>query len=79
MVPSIEDFSFNFSNQKFPMLDAEEEYMLAKNWRENGNLQSAHKLVTSHLRLVVNYRIQRIWFAGKRTYFRGKYWIDASG
>jgi RNA polymerase sigma-32 factor len=34
------------------MLDAEEEYMLAKNWRENGNLKSAHKLVTSHLRLV---------------------------
>ena len=27
--------------KKFPMLDAEEEYMLAKNWRENGNLQSA--------------------------------------
>ena len=38
--------------RKFPMLDAEEEYMLAKNWKENGNLQSAHKLVTSHLRLV---------------------------
>ena len=38
--------------KKFPMLDAEEEYMLAKNWTENGNLQSAHKLVTSHLRLV---------------------------
>ncbi len=38
--------------KKFPMLDAEEEYMLAKNWRENGNLQAAHKLVTSHLRLV---------------------------
>ena len=38
--------------KKFPMLEAEEEYMLAKNWRENGNLQSAHKLVTSHLRLV---------------------------
>ena len=38
--------------KKFPMLDAEEEYMLAKNWRQNGNLQSAHKLVTSHLRLV---------------------------
>ena len=54
------------------MLDAEEEYMLAKNWRENGNLQSAHKLVTSHLRLVAKYYgIQRIWFAGKRTYFRG--------
>ncbi len=38
--------------KKFPMLDAEEEYMLAKNWRQHGNLQSAHKLVTSHLRLV---------------------------
>ena len=38
--------------KKFPMLDAEEEYMLAKNWRESGNLKAAHKLVTSHLRLV---------------------------
>ena len=38
--------------KKFPILSAEEEYMLAKNWKENGNLQSAHKLVTSHLRLV---------------------------
>ena len=35
--------------KKFPMLDAEEEYMLAKNWKENGNLQSAHKLVTLSL------------------------------
>ena len=38
--------------KKFPMLDAEEEYMLAKNWRDRGNLKAAHKLVTSHLRLV---------------------------
>ncbi len=38
--------------KKFPMLAAEEEYMLAKNWKERGNLKSAHKLVTSHLRLV---------------------------
>ena len=38
--------------KKFPMLDAEEEYMLAKNWKDSGNLKSAHKLVTSHLRLV---------------------------
>ena len=38
--------------KKFPMLDAEEEYMLAKNWRESGNIKAAHKLVTSHLRLV---------------------------
>ena len=38
--------------KKFPMLDAEEEYMLAKNWRNTGNIKSAEKLVTSHLRLV---------------------------
>ena len=38
--------------KKFPMLDAEEEYMLAKSWRDRGNLKSAEKLVTSHLRLV---------------------------
>ena len=38
--------------KKFPMLDAEEEYMIAKNWKETGNLKSAEKLVTSHLRLV---------------------------
>ena len=38
--------------KKFPMLEAEEEYMLAKNWRTTGNIKSAEKLVTSHLRLV---------------------------
>ena len=38
--------------KKFPMLDAEEEYMLAKNWKNTGNIKSAEKLVTSHLRLV---------------------------
>ena len=52
-VPSVGSLSVYLAQiKKFPMLDAEEEYMLAKNWRENGNLQSAHKLVTSHLRLV---------------------------
>jgi len=38
--------------KKFPMLAAEEEYMLAKNWRTTGNIKAAEKLVTSHLRLV---------------------------
>ena len=38
--------------KKFPMLAAEEEYMLAKNWQATGNIKSAEKLVTSHLRLV---------------------------
>jgi len=52
-VPSVGGLSVYLAQiKKFPMLDAEEEYMLAKNWRDNGNLKSAHKLVTSHLRLV---------------------------
>ena len=38
--------------KKFPMLSSEEEYMLAKSWRSRGDLKSAQKLVTSHLRLV---------------------------
>jgi len=38
--------------KKFPMLEAEEEYMLAKNWKTTGNIRAAEKLVTSHLRLV---------------------------
>ena len=38
--------------RKFPMLAAEEEYMLAKSWQEHENSEAAHKLVTSHLRLV---------------------------
>jgi RNA polymerase sigma-32 factor len=51
--PSIGGLSIYLGQiKKFPMLDKEEEYMLAKNWKENGNLKSAHKLVTSHLRLV---------------------------
>ena len=38
--------------RKFPMLQPEEEYMLAKRWREHDDADAAHKLVTSHLRLV---------------------------
>ncbi len=43
--------------KKFPMLDAEEEYMLAKNWKTTGNIKAAEKLVTSHLRLVAKIAI----------------------
>ena len=51
--PSVGGLSLYLAQiKKFPLLDAEEEYTLAKNWRESGNLKSAHKLVTSHLRLV---------------------------
>jgi RNA polymerase sigma-32 factor len=38
--------------RKFPLLEQHEEFMLAKAWREHGDVDSAHKLVTSHLRLV---------------------------
>jgi RNA polymerase sigma-32 factor len=38
--------------RRFPMLQPQEEYMLAKRWREHGDREAAHKLVTSHLRLV---------------------------
>ena len=38
--------------KKFPMLSAEEEYMLAKSWKDRNDLKSAQKLITSHLRLV---------------------------
>jgi len=38
--------------RKFPMLEQQEEYMLAKSWREHGDTEAAHKMVTSHLRLV---------------------------
>ena len=38
--------------RRFPMLDADQEYMLAKRWREHGDVDAAHQMVTSHLRLV---------------------------
>jgi RNA polymerase sigma-32 factor len=38
--------------RRFPMLERQEEYVLAKRWREHGDRDAAHKLVTSHLRLV---------------------------
>jgi RNA polymerase sigma-32 factor len=38
--------------RRFPMLEPKEEYMLAKSWREHGDRDAAHRLVTSHLRLV---------------------------
>jgi len=38
--------------RKFPMLTKEDEFMLAKSWQEHGDTNAAHKLVTSHLRLV---------------------------
>jgi len=41
--------------RRFPMLEPQDEYMLAKRWREHGDREAAHRLVTSHLRLVATY------------------------
>jgi RNA polymerase sigma-32 factor len=55
-VPAIsnEDSLSSYLTQikKFPMLSSEEEFMLAKSWRDRGDINSVKKLVTSHLRLV---------------------------
>ena len=56
MIPSI-SYEGNLSSymeqiKKFPLLEAKEEYMLAKAWKNQGDVKAAHKLVTSHLRLV---------------------------
>ena len=56
MIPSISNegnLSFYMEQiKKFPLLEAKEEYMLAKAWKNQGDVKAAHKLVTSHLRLV---------------------------
>jgi RNA polymerase sigma-32 factor len=41
--------------QRFPMLDPQEEYMLARRWREDGDRDAAHRLIISHLRLVAKF------------------------
>ena len=45
--------------RKFPLLAVDEEFMLAKRWREHGDADAAHRLVTSHLRLVAKIEIGR--------------------
>ena len=56
MIPSISNegnlSSYMEQIKKFPLLAAKEEYMLAKAWKNQGDIKAAHKLVTSHLRLV---------------------------
>src|SRR5262245_65775876 len=44
--------------QRFPMLKPQDEFMLAKRWREHGDRDAAHKPVTSHLRLVAKISIK---------------------
>ena len=56
MIPAISNEgnlgSYMEQIKKFPLLEVKEEYMLAKAWKNQGDVKAAHKLVTSHLRLV---------------------------
>jgi RNA polymerase sigma factor (sigma-70 family) len=53
-IPTVEPGLTHYLEEirRFPMLERQEEYRLAKRWREHGDRDAAHKLVTSHLRLV---------------------------
>jgi len=53
-LPALDTGLVKYLNEirSFPLLGVEEEYMLARRWREHEDTQAAHKLVTSHLRLV---------------------------
>jgi RNA polymerase sigma-32 factor len=53
-IPSAENGLSRYLEEirRFPMLEPQQEYMLAKSWREHGDRNAAHQLVTSHLRLV---------------------------
>ena len=67
--------------RKFPLLEPEEEYMLAKRWVEEQDTEAAHKMVTSHLRLAakiaMGYRGYGLPHGGGD--FRGQCGPDAGG
>ena len=57
--------------RRFAMLERDQEYMLAKRWREHGDRDAANKLVTSHLRLAVKVAMNsRLWIARLRNHLR---------
>ena len=56
-VPSSREVSYFQEIRRFPMLKAEDEYILAMRWRDNGDGSAAHQLLTSHLRLVAKIAI----------------------
>jgi RNA polymerase sigma-32 factor len=65
--------------RRFPMLEPQEEYMLAKRWREHGDRDAAHRLVTSHLRLVAKIAMgYRGYEKGFRLATYAMWWIKAS-
>ena len=47
--------------RRYPMLEPQEEYTLAQSWCEYGDRNAAHRLVTSHLRLVIKIALSRLW------------------
>ena len=66
--------------RKFPLLEPEEEYMLAKSWVDHQDSKAAHRMVTSHLRLAAKIAMgYRLRAAAGGSDFRGKCRPDASG
>ena len=67
--------------KRFPMLEPPEEYMLAKRWREHGDREAAHKLVTSHLpaRGQDRHGLSRLWLADRGSHLRGQCRPHAGG
>jgi len=57
--------------RKFPMLEPEQEFMLAKAWVDHDDRDSAHQLVTSHLRLAAKIAMGYRWPADRGSDFRG--------
>jgi len=66
--------------RKFPMLEKDEEFRLAKRWVEDGDTAAAEKMVTSHLRLVAKIAMgyRRLWSAHWRNHLRRQCGLDAS-
>jgi len=66
--------------RQFPLLDAQQEYTLAKRWREREDREAAGQLITSHLRLVAKNRDAQspLWAADLRNRLRGELRPDAS-
>jgi RNA polymerase sigma-32 factor len=82
-IPAVEAGLSRYLNEikKFPLLTPEDEFALAKRWREQGDRDAAYRLVTSHLRLVakIAMRYRGLWLATRRCRFGRQHRLNAGG